>query len=85
MQEAKLGYLAKIHASTVVANVKKLLKDEKAALKAYKGQPEISLVSLGRKDGLAQLPFGTFTGWFPASIKSKTLFVPTARSDLGLK
>eukprot|EP00897_Mesotaenium_endlicherianum_P010677 jgi/Mesen1/9638/ME000669S09073 len=83
--EAKQGYFAQIHARQTAANLTKQLANANVkGLKTYKAGPNVGLVSLGRKNGLAQLPFGTFTGFLPTSIKSKDLFIPKVRGELGL-
>ncbi|KAG5006419.1 hypothetical protein JHK85_024961 [Glycine max] len=41
----------------------------------YKPHSEIAIVSLGRKDVVAQLPFLTISGRIPGFIKSRDLFV----------
>lgn len=90
IKEAKQGYFAVAHAKMLAANLKKTgfappAEATKAkGLKSYKAGPSIGIVSLGRAQGLAQLPFGTFTGFLPTKLKSKDLFVPKVRADLGL-
>eukprot|EP00271_Cylindrocystis_brebissonii_P010247 TRINITY_DN26389_c0_g1_i1.p1 TRINITY_DN26389_c0_g1~~TRINITY_DN26389_c0_g1_i1.p1 ORF type:complete len:356 (-),score=69.74 TRINITY_DN26389_c0_g1_i1:745-1812(-) len=86
--EAKQGYFAMEHARRASFNIKQLIAKENGApakpLKPYKAGPEIGIVSLGRAHGVAQLPFGTITGWMPTNLKSKALFVPKVRAELGL-
>ncbi|KAK8954490.1 hypothetical protein KSP39_PZI001674 [Platanthera zijinensis] len=84
--ELKLGFLAEKHAGVVAKNVKLSIKgapEKKFAV--YKASPPIAMVSLGRKEGVAQLPFGTLFGCLPGKIKSKDLFVGKTRKTLGLK
>lgn len=84
--ELKLGFLAEKHASVVAKNLQLLIKEApEKKLAIYKASPPIAMVSLGRKEGIAQFPFGTFSGWFPGKIKSKDLFVGKTRKTLGLK
>jgi hypothetical protein len=45
----------------------------------------IGIVSLGRVNGVAQLPFGTIIGRMAGMLKSKDLFISKSRTDLGLK
>nr|VDD45094.1 unnamed protein product [Brassica oleracea] len=45
---------------------------------------EMAIVSLGRKDSLAQFPFATGVGCLPGLIKSKDLFVGKTRNTRGL-
>ncbi|KAK8954489.1 hypothetical protein KSP39_PZI001675 [Platanthera zijinensis] len=84
--EVKQGFLAQKHVSVVAKNLK-LLIDGAAEKKfaTYKASSDMALVSLGRKEGVAQLPFGTFFGCLPGMIKSKDLFVGKTRKTLGLK
>nr|ULF48234.1 putative AIF [Gastrodia elata] len=84
--ELKLGFLAEKHALVVAKNLQLLMKgapEKKLAI--YKASPPIAMVSLGRKSGVAQLPFGTVSGWIPGKIKSKDLFVGKTRKTLGLE
>ncbi|KAL2632867.1 hypothetical protein R1flu_004346 [Riccia fluitans] len=86
-KEIKQGFLAGKHAAAVVSNIKKLIKnpDEKK-LNTYKPlEKPFGLVSLGRQDAVAQLPFATIGGWLPGKLKSKDLFVGQTRASLGLK
>ena len=81
----KQGYLAKKHAQVVGKNLKLLLtggKEHKMA--KYKTGSELALVSLGRKEGVAQFPFMTISGCIPGKIKSGDLFVGKTRKELGL-
>lgn len=86
LQKAKLGYLAVAEAAVVAANIKAIIKAEATGkapkLKKFPAPPEIAIISLGRKNGIAHLPFGTFTGWFPTTVKSKDLFIPKVYKDL---
>ncbi|GAQ78853.1 hypothetical protein KFL_000200050 [Klebsormidium nitens] len=87
LPEAKQGYYLTAHIATVAANLQTLAKNAAATrLKSYKAQTTtaVALVSLGRKDGIMQTPLLTFSGWVPASLKSKTLFLDKARKDFGL-
>lgn len=74
-------------AGVVAANIKALIKAAPTgkppkALKKFPAPPEFGIISLGRKNGIALLPFGTFTGWFPTTIKSKDLFITKVHKDL---
>ena len=67
-------------------NLKLLLKGRKERKMAtYKPGSEIAMVTLGRKEGVAQFPFVTLSGRIPGKLKSEDLFVGTTRKDLGLK
>jgi NADH dehydrogenase FAD-containing subunit len=87
LQEIKQGYLAAQHAAVIIQNIKKLVKnpsDENLAV--YKvSASAIGIVSLGRVNGVAQMPFGTIIGRMAGMLKSKDLFISKSRTDLGLK
>lgn len=53
-------------------------------LATYSTGYPLALVSLGRNEGLAQLPFVTLTGCIPGMIKSRDLFVSKTRKQMGL-
>ncbi|BBN06829.1 apoptosis-inducing factor 2 [Marchantia polymorpha subsp. ruderalis] len=86
-KEIKQGFTAANHVATIISNIKKLTKnpaDKK--LVVYKAlEKPFGIVSLGRVDAVAQLPFATIIGWVPGKLKSKDLFVGKARGDLGIK
>ncbi|CAI5516944.1 unnamed protein product [Closterium sp. Naga37s-1] len=87
IKENKQGYFAQEHARVAASNIRKVLKSngKPTTLKSYSPGMDVAIVSLGRKQGLAQLPFGTFMGWVPTNMKSKGLFVNKIRSELGVK
>lgn len=69
----------------VAKNLKLLMKGAKeSALAKYKPSSPLAIVSLGRKEGVAQLPFTTVSGCLPGLIKSKDLFVGKTRKQMGL-
>ncbi|CAM8967989.1 unnamed protein product [Rhodiola kirilowii] len=84
--EIKQGYLAKEHATVASKNLKKLIAGcDESALYFYKANTSgLAIVSLGRKEGLAQLPFMSLIGCVPGILKSKDLFVGKSRKELGL-
>ncbi|CAL9083656.1 unnamed protein product [Musa textilis] len=83
--EIKQGFLAEKHATVVVKNLKLLMKGTKEnKLAKYKPASAMAIVSLGRKEGVAQFPFATMIGCLPGLIKSKDLFVGNTRKTLGL-
>lgn len=85
LQEIKEGHLAQKHAMVVVKNLKLLMKGaNESRLAKYKPSSAMAVVSLGRKEGVAQLPFATISGWLPGLFKSKDLFVSGMRRHLGL-
>lgn len=87
IQEIKQGVYAQGHAQLVAKNLKLLVEGggKERKLGTYKAQPPISIVSLGRKHGVAQFPFMTIVGRLPGLIKSGDLFVGKTRKGLGLE
>ena len=89
MQEIKQGYFASLHAEVVAENIKKLIKEPKTSSKNLKSYTRmnapVAIVSLGRRDALAQVSCGTFLGCLPGLVKNKDLFVGKTREGLGLK
>ncbi|XP_071723890.1 uncharacterized protein [Rutidosis leptorrhynchoides] len=86
--ELKQGYLAEKHAGVVAKNVKVLTSGggEQSKLAVYKAAgADVALVSLGRKDGVAQFPLVTISGRIPGIIKSGDLFIGKTRKQLGLR
>ncbi|KAF7083606.1 hypothetical protein CFC21_087377 [Triticum aestivum] len=83
--EIKQGYLAQKHALLVAKNLKLLIKGSPPSkLATYSTGFPLAIVSLGRKEGLAQLPYLTLTGCIPGMLKSKDLFVGKTRKQMGL-
>lgn len=83
--ENKQGYLAQRHALVAAKNIMHLTKggrEEKLA--TYRPSSAMAIVSLGRKDAVAQFPIGTFIGCMPGMIKSRDLFVGKTRKEMGL-
>ncbi|RVW70604.1 Apoptosis-inducing factor 2 [Vitis vinifera] len=84
--EIQQGYLAQRHAVVAAKNIKMLMSGEKETkLATYKPGSAIAIVSLGRRDAVAQLPFATICGCIPGMIKSRDLFVGKTRKQMGLK
>lgn len=84
-QEIKQGYLAQKHALLVAKNLRLLMKGSpNSKLATYSTGYPLALVSLGRNEGLAQLPFLTISGCLPGIIKSQDLFVSKTRKQMGL-
>ncbi|KAG6430297.1 hypothetical protein SASPL_108361 [Salvia splendens] len=84
--ELKQGYLAQGHAAVVAKNVKLLMKGQsESKLATYKPASAFALVSLGKKEGVAQMMCLTLSGRIPGMIKSGDLFVGASRKNLGLK
>jgi len=85
VQEIKQGYLAQKHALLVAKNLKLLIKGSpNTKLATYSTGRPLALVSLGRKEGVAQLPFLTISGCLPGKIKSRDLFIGKTRKQMGL-
>jgi NADH dehydrogenase FAD-containing subunit len=84
--EMKQGYLAEKHAGVVAKNIKLLTSGaDESKLAVYKPGSDIALVSLGRKEGVAQFPMMVISGCIPGKIKSGDLFVGKTRKQLGLQ
>lgn len=88
VKEMKQGYLAHKHALVAAKNIKILMtgggKENKMSTYEPNSMTGIAIVSLGRKDAVAQFPFATLSGLIPGLIKSKDLFVGKTRKQLGL-
>ena len=85
VQELKQGVLAQKHAMVVAKNLKILMKGTgDSKLVKYKPSKAKAMVSLGRKNAVAQLPYLTLTGALPGMIRSKNLFVNKTRKQMGL-
>ncbi|KAK1299744.1 hypothetical protein QJS10_CPB13g01482 [Acorus calamus] len=85
VKEVKQGFYAQKHAQVVAKSLKWLVKGgNETKMSTYKAGSPIAIVSLGRKEGVAQFPMLTFSGWLPGKIKSKDLFVGSTRKQMGL-
>ncbi|GAB2274559.1 hypothetical protein Dimus_009326 [Dionaea muscipula] len=86
IKEIKQGYLAQQHAEKAAKNIKVILAraSETEFVKYQPSSSAIAIVSLGRKEGVAQFPWFTLIGRIPGYIKSKDLFVGKTRKALGL-
>lgn len=86
VQEMKQGYIAQEHAALVAKNLQILVKGgQESKLGSYKPAGAMAIVTLGRKNAVAQFPFATVSGCIPRMIKSKDLFVGMTRKKMGLK
>ncbi|XVE59641.1 hypothetical protein DITRI_Ditri05aG0062400 [Diplodiscus trichospermus] len=84
--ELKQGYLAQNHASVVAKNLKLLMAGGKESkMSTYEPGSAMALVSLGRKQAVAQFPFTTISGRIPGLLKSGDLFVGRTRKQIGLQ
>lgn len=86
IQEPKQGFSAQEHARKCASNIKLLLHEglNASGLKPYIPPQDALLLTLGRANGIAQLPLVTVTGIMPTILKSKGLFIEKTRKDLGL-
>ncbi|KMZ56998.1 putative Apoptosis-inducing factor [Zostera marina] len=86
VNEMKQGYIAQEHAALVAKNLQILVKGgQESKLGSYKPAGAMAIVTLGRKNAVAQFPFATVSGCIPRMIKSKDLFVGMTRKKMGLK
>ncbi|XP_058088701.1 uncharacterized protein LOC131235523 [Magnolia sinica] len=84
--EIKQGYFAQRHALVVAKNLRMLIRGGKEhKMGSYKQGSVMAMVSLGRRDALAQFPLTTVIGLIPGMIKSKDLFVGKTRRQMGLE
>ena len=84
-QEIKQGYNAHKHALLVAKNLKLLIKGlPNSKLATYSTGYPLAPFSLGRKEGLAQIPLLTLCGCLPGKIKSGDLFIGKTRKEMGL-
>ncbi|KAM7467786.1 hypothetical protein LguiB_015348 [Lonicera macranthoides] len=84
--EIKQGYLAQRHALVAVKNLRLLMAGgNESRMAVYKPAPPIAIISLGRKEAVAQVYCITSIGCVPGMVKSGDLFVGKTRKQLGLK
>ena len=77
--------MAQQQAEVVVNNLKMIMQGARECrMETYKPHSAIAIVSLGRKEAVAQLPFLTISGRIPGFIKSGDLFVGRTRKQMGL-
>lgn len=83
--EIKQGFLAQKQAEVVAKNLRMMIEGGKECWReTYKPHSVLAIVSLGRYDAVAQLPFLTISGRIPGYIKSGDLFVGRTRKQMGL-
>lgn len=79
---------AKYHAKVAIKNLKRLIASpQTSALAHYKRPmpPTTMLVTLGRNNGVMDLPFGKFRwGWLARKLKGQHMLVPGFRKAIGL-
>lgn len=84
--ELKQGYLAHMHAEVAAKNIKLMMSGgDERKMGTYKPAKPLALVSLGRKEAVAQILCLTMCGKIPGKIKSGDLFVGKTRKEYGLK
>ncbi|XP_062172212.1 uncharacterized protein LOC133877810 [Alnus glutinosa] len=84
--EIKEGFLAQKHADVAAKNLKLLMTGgNESKMATYKPSSAMAVVSLGRRDAVAQLPFATIIGRIPGWIKSGDLVVGRTRKQMGLE
>ena len=79
----KFGYVADAQAAHLAKNFA-ALADGKAA-KSYAAPGVMSLVPIGRKQGVVQLPFAVTTLGFLVNMKQKDMFITRQYGNLGVK
>ncbi|PSS03118.1 Apoptosis-inducing factor B like [Actinidia chinensis var. chinensis] len=85
VKEIKQGYLAQKHALVAAKNLKIAMTGGKESKMAnYEPSSVKAIVSLGRREAVAQIPLTTTIGIVPGLIKSKDLFVGKTRKQMGL-
>ncbi|KAK7263451.1 hypothetical protein RJT34_31041 [Clitoria ternatea] len=83
--ELKQGFLAQQQAELIANNLKIVIEGRReCGIGTYKPHSALAIVSLGRKDAVAQFPFLTTIGRIPGFIKSGDLFVGKTRKQMGL-
>lgn len=78
VNEFKLGYLADKQARFLVKNLKKLIRagfNYNVSLSSYRPKTAISIIPIGKKNGIVQLPIGSFKLKPLVAYKNKDLFV----------
>lgn len=85
IREIKQGYLAQQHALVAAKNLKLLIAGKESKMATYEPGPVMAIVSLGRREAVAQFPFTTVIGIAPGYIKSRDLFVGKTRRQMGLE
>ncbi|XP_019053971.1 PREDICTED: apoptosis-inducing factor 2-like isoform X2 [Nelumbo nucifera] len=86
ISEIKQGYLGQKHALVAAKNLKLLMSEGKERKMAtYKPGSITAIVSLGRKEAVAQFPLTTVIGRAPGMIKSSDLFVGKTRKKMDLR
>lgn len=78
----------KYHADVAIKNLKRLIAAPTTSVLAHYKRPMPSttmLVTLGRNNGVIDLPFGKFrAGWLARKLKGEHMLVPRVRKGVGL-
>ncbi|KAK7312681.1 hypothetical protein VNO77_36740 [Canavalia gladiata] len=83
--ELKQGFLAQQQAEVVVKNLRVRIEGgRECMMETYKPHSALAIVSLGRREAVAQFPFLTIIGRIPGFVKSRDLFVGKTRKQMGL-
>ncbi|GAB4836221.1 hypothetical protein Ancab_001136 [Ancistrocladus abbreviatus] len=83
--EIKQGFLAMKHAEVAAKNIKMLLGGgNEDKLRTYRPAQQLAIVSLGRREAIAQVFCFTLSGRIPGMIKSGDLFVGKTRKKYGI-
>ena len=84
--ESKLGYLADKQGAFTAKNVIRLLRAGEPShvkLRQYKPHSMLSLVTIGRRAGIIQIPIGVFQNKLIMSFKQKEIFITRALKHVG--
>ncbi|KAI9311170.1 hypothetical protein BX666DRAFT_1998620 [Dichotomocladium elegans] len=81
IKEAKMAAFTIKHAAVVGANIASAIKGQKPS-KCYTAGGPMMVITMGKKHGVALLPFGVFGDWFTTLVKGKSLFVEKYRAEL---
>jgi apoptosis-inducing factor 2 len=87
-QPDKGAMWARYHAEVAIKNLKRLIASPATPILAQYKRPmprTTMLVTLGRNNGVVDLPFGTFrAGWLARMLKGEHMLVPRFRKGIGL-
>ncbi|KAJ3029825.1 UNVERIFIED_CONTAM: hypothetical protein HDU68_010946 [Siphonaria sp. JEL0065] len=85
LDPVKLAYIAfSVQAPLVSGNIISLMNNGSTSLKEYKKAVpgHVVIITIGRKGGIMQTPFGTFGSWLAVLIKSRGLFTKSKHAEL---
>ncbi|MEM8920029.1 MAG: FAD-dependent oxidoreductase [Pseudomonadota bacterium] len=81
--DVKFGYVADAQGALLAKNIAAASAGK--STKDFKAQPVMSLIPVGRRRGVAQMPFGVTTLGFFVNMKQKDMFVSRQFANLGVK